>query len=101
VFACSENRLMSHSCMQTHLPTICGVIHHSLKSLCGVGQPKRGEQIIEQAKWRYDCSFWDVLGRNRDLVMTEKTVQSCRPLERSCMFGKGYLFGVVTKFKWR
>jgi hypothetical protein len=30
-----------------------------LKSLCGVGQPKRKEQIFKQAKWCYDCSFWD------------------------------------------
>ncbi len=50
--------------------TICGTIHHSLKCLSGVGQPKRGEQIFKQAKWCNDCSFWDVLGRERDLVIT-------------------------------
>ncbi len=70
--------------------------------------PKGAKQIFKQAKWCYDCGFWDVVSRDRDLVITfdtrsifEKIVQPCRPLESSCMFGKGYLYGVVTKFKRR
>ncbi len=95
-----------HICKHT-FQAIRGAILHSLKCLCGVGQPKKGKQILKQAKWCYNCSFWDFLGRDRDLVITldkidfEKIVQPCRPLDRSCMFGKGYLSGVVTKFKWR
>jgi hypothetical protein len=50
--------------------TVSGEIHHSLKHLHGVGQPKRREQIFKQAKWCNDSSFWEVLSRNRDLVIT-------------------------------
>ncbi len=32
-----------------------------------------------------------------DKVIFEKIVQLCRLFDRSCMFGKGYLSGVVTK----
>ncbi len=46
------------------------LVHHSLKCLRSVGQPKMCEQIFKQAKRRNDCSFWDVLSRNRDLVIT-------------------------------
>jgi hypothetical protein len=52
VFACPENRPVSHPCMQTHLPNHLWCNHHSLKRLCGVGQPKRCEQVLKQAKWR-------------------------------------------------
>ncbi len=58
-----------HICKHT-IQTICGTVHHSLKLLCSIGQPKRGEKIFKQAKWRYDCSLWDVLGRDRDLMIT-------------------------------
>ncbi len=58
-----------HICTHT-FQTIHGAIHHSLKCLCGVGQSKRGEQIFEQTKWRNNCRFWDVLGRDTDLVIT-------------------------------
>jgi hypothetical protein len=34
-----------------------------MKLLCDIGQPKRGEQKFKQAKWHYDCCFWDVLCR--------------------------------------
>ncbi len=29
----------------------------------------------------------------------EKMVQPCKPYERSCMFGRGYLLGVVTRLR--
>ncbi len=50
--------------------TICGVVHHLLKSLCSVRQPKWHEQILNQAEWHDNCRFWDVGGCNRDLVIT-------------------------------
>jgi hypothetical protein len=61
--------LVIHICKHT-FQTICGTVHHSLKCLCGVGQHKRDKQIFKQANWRYDCSFWDVLSRDRNLVIT-------------------------------
>jgi hypothetical protein len=48
--------LVVHVCKHT-FQTIRGAIHHSLKSLCGVGQPKWGEQILKQAKWQNCCGF--------------------------------------------
>ncbi len=39
-----------HICKHT-FQTICGAVHHSLNCLCDIGQPKRGEQILKQAKW--------------------------------------------------
>ncbi len=68
--------------------------------MCSIRQPKWHEQILKQAKWRDNCRFWDVFGSNRDLVIILdkvdfwKTLQPCKPLVRSCMFGKGYLSGL-------
>ncbi len=45
-------------------------VHNALKHLHSIRQPKRSEQIFRQAKWRYNCCFWDVLRRDRDLVIT-------------------------------
>jgi hypothetical protein len=40
--------------------TLCGEVHHSLKGLCSVREPKWHEQILKQAKWRDNPRFWDV-----------------------------------------
>ncbi len=75
--------------------------------VCEALDPKWLEQILKQAKWHVSRRFWDVCGCNRDLVITldkidfEKTLQPCKPFERSFMFGKGYLSGVVTKLRWQ
>ncbi len=51
--------------------------------------------------------FWDVFCHNQDLVITfhqidfGKIVQLCKPFERFCMFGKGYLLWVFTRLRWR
>jgi hypothetical protein len=50
---CLSRELTRESSMQTCIckhtfQTICDAVHHSLKRLCGVGQPKRSEQILEQ-----------------------------------------------------
>ncbi len=50
--------------------TVSGAVHHSLKSLRSVRQPKWREQILKQAKWCDNRRFWDVCGCNRDLVIT-------------------------------
>ena len=45
-------------------------VHCSLESLCRVGQSERREQKLKEANWRDDCCFWNVLGRDRNLVIT-------------------------------
>jgi hypothetical protein len=62
-----------HVCKHT-FQTARGAVHHSLKSLCGVRQPKWSEHILKQAKWRDNRCFWDVCGCNRDLVITLEKV---------------------------
>jgi hypothetical protein len=32
-------------------------VSHALKSMCGIGQPTRSEQIFKKAKLRNNCSF--------------------------------------------
>ncbi len=58
-----------HVCKHT-LQTICGSVHHSLKSLSSIGEAKRCEKIFKQAKRGDDCSFWDVVNSNGYLVIT-------------------------------
>jgi hypothetical protein len=58
-----------HVCKHPFM-TFNGAVHHALKGLCSVRQPKRHEQILKQAKWRDNCRFWDVCCCNRDLVIT-------------------------------
>ncbi len=50
--------------------TVNGAVHHALKGLCSIRQPKRHEQILKLAKWHDNCRFWDVCNCNRDLVIT-------------------------------
>ncbi len=58
-----------HVCKHPFQIINCAV-HHVLKSLCGIRQPKWCEQILKQAKWRDNRHFWDVCGCNRNLVVT-------------------------------
>jgi hypothetical protein len=98
---------MSHPFSKPTFQTIRGAIQHSLKQLWGVGQPKRCEQLLQQAKRHNECCFWGILGLHRDLVITLDKInflKHCNHASRlkglaSCMFGKGYLSGVVTKLR--
>jgi hypothetical protein len=58
-----------HVCKHT-FQTVSGAVHHSLKGLCSVRQPKWNEQIFKQDKWSDNRRFWDVSGCNRYLVIT-------------------------------
>jgi hypothetical protein len=42
---------------------------HALKHLHSIGQHERGKEIFEKAKWGNDCCFWDILCRDRGLVI--------------------------------
>ncbi len=68
--------------------TVSVAVHHSLKSLCSVRQPKSSEQIFKPAKWRYDCSFWDVCGSNRDLVITLDKINFWKTIATMQAIGK-------------
>ncbi len=76
------------------LKTVNCAVHHALKSLCSVRQSNWSEQILEQAKWHDTAIFGMSVAATLDKINFRKTLQPCRPLEKSCMFGKGYLSGV-------
>jgi hypothetical protein len=58
-----------HVCKHT-FQTFCGAVHHSLKGLCSVREPKWRERLLKQAKWHDNRRFLDVCDCNRDLVIT-------------------------------
>jgi hypothetical protein len=77
------------------------------KVCAALDSPKEVKKYSKMAKWRNNSSFWNNLRCIGDLEITFhridffKIVLPYKPLERSCMFGKGYLLGVVAKLKQR
>jgi hypothetical protein len=75
--------------------------------LSSIPQAKTHEEILKQSKGCDNGSFRDVGGGYGylmvafDQVNLAEDVQQCRPLARSCMFGRGYLSGVVMVLRLR
>jgi hypothetical protein len=54
-----SNTGIVHVCKYT-FQTLCGAVHHSMKGLCSVREPKWREHILKQGKLRDNRRFWDI-----------------------------------------